>query len=641
MFAWPFSVHYSVSLFPCRHKKKKHRSSKNLSSEARVVVQSKQHDHHKDHQHKKRPQSMFDLPTYTSRADRSQSSSPLGKGSPRHARRYTVPDIKMGLSQLSKKERRKLERAMSPLQDVEEGGTKPSKKQKKVQRNRDRDDKTDLRQSTRHPMLADISRSMSIAGVPKEYKPNGTDYPDFMPQRSVTESLNPSMYRPGVQALPQDILRRTNSDAHLTLGLVNGHKERRCPPERKQFYRQLLKSIKFYGINTTVTNRLETPTPTPHRHHSENLSTVNPYSPQMDKLWMELQAYLRDKNPEQYEEWLFFNQGNVEKVLNKIMYFSCSGASCLQSVHSLTMPSREGYESLHSSYSSPVLQRAGAEGASRLGGHFAQTPLRKEAELLCQTSIAEAEVREGVGDQGDTDSHEPAEEADTSELEHSSTSLCRIHHSNFLTPLQHRALKEVDRILAELDEIESYFVNRKKMGDEHQKCRTMFFKRRVSALILWQKIMHGLAENLCQLCNWLGAEVLLPDICSDTMPLSAEGEGDETFNGGEMTQSSHSIVPEHVATPDVVECGSPKSPKVKRVRAQFSVGTPDSEEGDVVNNLPSCSIRPPMCRADSNILRLVSRDSSHHEPYREFVSRALKRKGITFTVTVSSLAHLS
>ena len=154
------------------------------------------------HESKRCPHSVFDIPTYASTLDREQSSSPVPQSSsPKHSRRYTIPDVKVGSMS---KERWHLQRTLSPLHASEDSTAKVNKKQKKVQRSRDRNDKTDLLQPSRPPMLADIPPcSMSITGEASQYCPpsnGGTDYTDFMPQRSVTESLNPSMHCRALEA---------------------------------------------------------------------------------------------------------------------------------------------------------------------------------------------------------------------------------------------------------------------------------------------------------------------------------------------------------------------------------------------------------------------------------------------------------
>ena len=671
---------------------------RNLSIEARVMVPHSRHHHETSNsssssssggtnssKQRNRPQSMFNFPTYASISDHTHSDHTHSSSPRHHARRHTVHDVKAGGGK-SKKERRQFQRAFSPQHASEEGAAKTKKKIKSVQRSKDRDDKSSFLQApssssttTRPPLLADTPRSASISIS----HPHGADYTDYMPQRSVTESLNPSMYRRGSEmeflAHGKARVRRTNSDAHLASVAVGGMaggggaRERRCPPERKQFYRHFIKSIKLFGINAMVASRLETPAQ-PHlpRHHSANLAQANPFGPTMERLWLEIQAYLRFKTPDQHEQWMFFNSAHVGKVLNRIIHFTCSGVDTCQSVGgmaSLSVPNREGYEPLHGSHSSPVLRRE-SEGGGVNGGQGNGRIPSVEAWQRRHEQAARRELVKAVATPP-ADAHattEPLleeveeEETNVSEQATEQSTCCKTQHDEFLTLLQRRALGEVDCVLSELDQVESCFMNRKRMGDEHQQYRTVFFKRRVCALVLWQKVTHGLAETLCQLCEWLGTSVLLPEICFYSPPAGApppaSDEGVVEEEGGVFLASGSTASMGSIRTASPPK--SPKSPSMTRFKPQFSVGMPEESEGEeevgVVNNVsrpplhphPLTSVaRPPQVTSQVSVARTESSSGqsattlqrlfsqqSQHEHYREFVSRALKRKGITFTVTV-------
>lgn len=635
-----------------------------MSQEARVIVaRSKQET-------KGRPRSMIDFPSTL------ECVSPTTEknSSPRHSRRHTIPDVKMELSRLTKKERRHLQRALSPQLSSEDGGAgtpKANKKLKKLQRGKDRDDKTDFLQesapSSRNPMMAEISRTASVGGDIT----GGKEYLDFIGHRHVTESLNPS----AIHRVESDIerrrerLRRTNSDLHITLG--GGSKERRCPPERKQFYRQYIKSIKFYGISSTAANRMETPAPSHMpRFHSENLAMSNPYSPKMERLWSELQAYLRDKSPEVYEQWMFFNQASVDRVLRKVLHYSCTDVDCTQSLTSLRLPSREGYEPIHGSYSTSslgVLKKAGtARGAGyleALGAGMLREAGPPYAAEVCPVNGAGTPSNLFVPSECGLQwcvIREPMQcgvqvSAQGSDPELSKSGGCKVEYKNFLSILQQRALTEVDQLLCELDEVECLFMNRKQIGDGYPTYRTKFFKRRVCALNLYHKVTHGLAENLCQLSNWLGVAVLLPDICLDTPTASPN-----TCRRSEPSSSSSLQPP---LSPSSIgrlssSCmasegsGPPQSPLTSSIRLQFLVGSPDdpadflTQSGSETSQVPQgIVVQVPgsdggsMSSGSSVIkLRKLKSQESRQDVYREFVSRALKREGIAFTVTVSRVS---
>ncbi len=575
---------------------------------------------------------MINISTTTS-SKHKDINSQVNDDSPKHSRRNTVHNVS-----LNKKERRhQRHRTVSPtLSNEDSSGSQKSKKQKKILRGKDRDDK--LLQPEPLPAVGSkhsgLSRAASIGGSEVEYRTPAVMTSDYlMPQRSVTESLNPYHQRKGEELREQGRIRRTNSDAQYILGSLNGVKERRCPPDRKQFYRQFIKSIKFYGINSTAANRMETPAPS-HvpRFHSENLASSNPYSPIMDKLWLEIQAFLRDRTPEQHEEWLFFYQ-RVDQVLNKIIYYSCSCPSSTQSVKTLCMPSREGYEALHGSYSSPVLTRRKDSVTRDISAvvartHFTPTrPPEEQPPMPHQPQLPQGEAPPTASEEltnGEIDS--------TTEQTH--TESCTVEHHSFLSSLQQKALREVDELLQDLDEVELLYMNRRRMGDEHPKYRTTFFKRRVAALILWHKVTHGLAEKLCQLSNWLGVAVLFPDICVDVSTINEVGVVEA--EGVELVNPACSVV-----------CPkSPKSPRVTNLIPQFSVGSPDI---DVEESLSKIRSGLPQIVTQSSVAtlsessssqsatalqRLFSQDS-RHDSYREFVSRVLKRKGIAFAVSVS------
>lgn len=640
-------MHLPFSPSLCRTKKKsKYKGGRNLSCEARVVIANNKQELNKH------PHSMCDFSTLEQGHAPAATPSPAPPPS-HHSRRHTIHEVKViELGHMTKKEKRQYQRTLSPQQNSEEdsgnpGTPKATKKQQKVQRSKDRDDKHRLPVGGGVSQGLDISRAHSegsrIATAPLYIRRDDTDH-TFIP-RHVTESLNPMMHRRvseagGLCSSPgggHERLRRTNSDVHVNMG-----PERRCPPERKQFYRHFIKSIKHFGINSAAASRMETPAPSHMpRFHSENLASSNPYSPLMEKLWMELKAYLLDRSTDHHKEWLFFNQGSVEKTLSKIIHYSCSSPDVTQSICSLSMPSsREGYKVLQSSYSSPTLGHRAAVAAEQIAGSPPKM-LRVNVGVVSTAPTA-------------TDDPQPSANLESLVVEDtqpdlSEHAMCKTQHHEFFSVIQRLAVREVDCLLKELDDIETLFMNRRRMGDDHPKYRTFFFKHRVCALNLWQKVMHGLAENLCQLSTWLGTPVLLPGICLDSSPSAAAAFADTASalappspldSSSEVPPFLSSTSTEMLRVVDSSSCivserppTCPRSPLVTSLRPKFSVGTQDGDSDEVDSPAGSCN-GGETPRQPSIVSAAGTECSSDH--YREFVSTALKRKGITFTVTVST-----
>ena len=624
-----------------------------------------------------RPVSMVDFPLTV---EGTNSDSPSSR---RHrSRRHTIPDVRTELCHLSKKDRRSLQRALSPQLSSEDGAArtpKASKKLKKVQRGKDRDDKSGLLQaapgSPRPPLMPEMSRTASVGADIT----GGNDYLDFIGNQSVADSLNPSaMQRKGSSNLERrrEMLRRTNSELYTSLG--GGSNERRCPPERKQFYRQFIKSIKFFGISSTTANRMEVPTPSHMpRFHSENLAMSNPYGPKMERLWLELQAYLRDRSPDAYEEWTFFNQTNVDRVLKKILHYSCTDVDATQSLTSLRLPARAGYEPLHGSYSTPsfgILKKPGtirgdlqealgavtrketgqpepAEMCSVNGGDMA-TPANRFflpggglQWCMIREPVRQCEVSQCTTTQGSN----RVQGTDQDQGPPESNSCCKVGYQDFLLPLQQRALMEVDRLLCELDEVECLCMNRKRMGDDHPTYRTKFFKRRVCALNLYHKVTYGLADNLCQLSEWLGVPILLPDICMESPVESPEINRRADPCGTYLQPPLSPLSPARLrVTAGSEGSAPPQSPLATSLRPQFLVGSPDDSsdfftrsgsETPLDVSMPKVfagDARSTLSSESAAKLHRLKSQESRQDPYREFVSRSLKRKGIAFLVTVSS-----
>ena len=646
---------------------------------------------------------------------RKHSSSGSSTGGSSHESHKGVasnePNVEQG-HPLSKKEKKKLARALSPPQVQVPEDAKFNKKHQKIQRIKDRDEKKGFLQPKMNSSIPDISRSLSegssaVSLSREQISTRATDYTDSRTATpghhfnydldsafpgggiAVTESLNPYLYRRGSGGVSSSAasdssrarVRRTNSDAQFfpNVGVVPS--ERRCPHERKQFYRQFIKNLKYYGIRS-VTGRLEPPgnsTVSRFQSHSVNFGSTIPLDPKTEKIWLGIRSKLKNCAPyKDYEEWLFFYQNEVERILRKILNFCFTGLGAEDSMVQASTHTK----GIHSSISSPQLLRSSKTGAhgSEAKGRTGQV-MSGLARIHRQASMDGCNDGCGPGDdQVDFCEALPnSAECESAKLEESpsvSSSLggvvpeehnpCKVSHHEHLSLVQQKALSIVTELLKELDEVESLYINRKKMGGLHHVYVTKFFKRRVCALILWQKVTHGLADNLCRLSNWLGAEILLPDVCKDpplhptpstSYPASPSSSAKTIIfqvpnpaAGIPHTQpiSTNSSL-HQIHEEEVIYSGTgqvPPSPLSSSFRAQFSVGSPvegEGEEGHLARSLHSASETTEQAMSitsgpfDSSILQ---RRMAHHqvsvlEPYREFVSGALKRTGLSKTTKVS------
>ena len=606
---------------------------------------------------------------------------------------------------------------------------KSSKKLKTILRTKDRDEKKDFLLVNSNALsttpILDVSRSLSegntalsfammerVGGTTADialHTDNNNPFCAPFNGGQVAQSLN--LYRRDTvgdnigifqnnHRGGRSCLRRTNSDAQFTLGLLqNKPNERRCPPDRKQFYRQFIKSIKDYGIKGVAASRLETPSPTPlSRFHSVDLAATNPFSPTMQNLWIELRAYLKDREPKAHEEWLFFNQHIVEKVLHKILHFHFSleiddiGAV---SAHLLKV----GYEPVQDKTSSQVLHCISKvqEHEREVGGEDDHFPFegRKEREeasgrdvgvgvdgidyATCSIPSRSGVLRKCVKQQDclaiacSTDREEPSSSFSHNLEDFLEYCPDKLTYRYYLSFLQIKALSDVDKLMEELDKVESLYMNRKRMGDEYPTYRTLFFKRRVSALILWHKVTYGLAEDLCRLSDWLGTVIARPELCRDPStplhpPSSSSPSSSVTTTAISMSlnnstsdaaQSPTSIPFSTSNTTHQMQACSydrfssslyftpplspnstntPYSPTHTSSPQQHDNNLADSVQGD---SKPTSQV-PVTFKVSSSAN--LSTDAAHqqpltqqgtlHEPYRDFVSGSLKRKGLDTTTKV-------
>jgi len=576
--------------------------------------------------------------------------------------------------------------------------TKSSKKKHKMQRMRDHDEKF------LHPNPMDISRSLSEDVSSSAIGLNGmndvdTTEPDaasLLRRRgsnlsedalsngvSVTESLNlhhlqrrdSGALSAGLKVPSRGRVRRTNSDAQF-FSSDAVQRERRCPHERKQFYRQFTKNLKLYGIRSAA-NRMEASGShgvLKYHSHSVISSSGVLVNPKVEKIWLEIRSKLKSCNPHKdYAQWLFFKQPDIDAVLRKVVHFCFTGLGAEDAPLQRTRVD----EAFHSSLSSPVLHSKSKAGQKQSGDMKERGKL-PASKLLCvrrQSSLDESCIEEAINFAASS-ATEPAEAEPSNQLTSSvasilgaspdETSTCKVHHREYLSLLQRKALSSVTELLDELGEAESYYMNRRNMGDKHHIYCTLHFKRRVCALILWQKVTFGLAEILCRLSNWLGTEILLPDVCKDPppQPLSSPLVDPFTSAGsvasvgpGLVTSSGSSF--RHVPAEGRGGANEDLSASPLKVQAQFSIGPveegeeeeEEEEEEDErasTEEYPSGSLHSyggttilntSLSSSHSDVTvqpRTIVHQASVLEPYRDFVSRSLKRTGLSKTTKVST-----
>ena len=485
-------------------------------------------------------------------------------------------------------------------------GSKTSRRKRKMdtkKRKKDRDEK--VKQNERLPSVSSAD-ALRVTGP--------VDMPDFsggdrhMAALIVTDEssfLTSSLQVGHFQSLSgssvsRTRVRRAQSDAHL-LGSLGGSEERQniyCPPERKQFYRNFLKALKYSGI--TARSRIDTSPPgMPHvaRLHSENLALENPYGPMWEQIWLELQAYLRDHTPDAHKEWLFYQAERVDHAVTRINNFEL-------------MYSNDPQRSLN-----PALFAASDRDSYE--------PIGTPAVASSLPPSFQDDVTVTGEKKPSSETYTQQDSVDSKSGSDSTTSVCHCTKEQFLSQLQIVALEKVSELLTNLEAVEALYPNRKRMGEEHQKYRTQMFKRRVEALTLWEKVTVGLASKLCSLSKWIGSVVVCPGVCYEASRIRADS--------GRLGKAASSF--EANVSMDI-----PNSPKSPRLKAQFSVGSP--EQDDLQQSLTSRSLRRLQSTSVSrtysstNSSATLQRFFSNYQaalsgPYRSFVDRGLKIKGLT------------
>ena len=568
---------------------------------------------------KRRPQSMVTISP--------QISVEHGGPEPGHSplRRHTVHEVKEKGHHRTRRRGSGGSSGSGYLSPQGEEGTKTARRKRKQdakKRTMDRDEKVQmqherLRSNSSLPLVNDIRITAPIdmpdfsGGLDNGSEPHATNLSAVRDDESfLTSSLQPHhIHSLTGNSYSRIKVRRAQSDAHLLLGSLGSSEERQniyCPPERKQFYRNFLKALKYSGI--TARTRVDiSPPGIPHiaRLRSENLALENPYGPVWEQIWLELQATLRDHTPAVHREWLFYQSERVDQVLTRITNFELQDCNDVQKNLNqmfFAASDRDSYE--------PIGTPA---PTSSLPPSF-------------QSKDDDATV---VADSESACAHQDSVESKSGS--ESSSTTCQCSQEQFLSPVQMTALTSVNELLAQLDRVETFYPNHRRMGDEHPKYRTVMFKRRVETLTLWAKVTVGLASKLCSMSSWLGVPVTKPEVCYEV-------DRRRTHSSG----VGRSPVP-----PDgSMLVGSPKSPKSPKFKAHFSVGSPGSaEQDDLQQSLSSRSLRRLQSSSHSacwthssttssaTLPRLFSNYQAALEdnrgPYRPFVDRGLKKKGLT------------
>ena len=439
-------------------------------------------------------------------------------------------------------------------------------------------------------------------------------------------------------------MRRARSDAHLLNG---NHREERhhvCPPERKQFYRQILRRIK-----STARHRNEPTQGGVHhisRLRSEDLALGNPFGPMWEQLWQEIQMYLGDMARSEYEQFKYKVGEQIENIVARISRFKVGSTSPAKEEHLLDRTKVDpAKDTIHA-----VVKRLSfhfadsADSADLSSGRESSGTLMGEGEdasLGGRGRMNSCEAR-SIANQDDSVERGGVEAAASSSSSITTASATgkalksRYCFEQFLSPDQLTALDEVDRLLDEMYTLESRYPNRSRLGEGHPHYNDLLFKVRHAALVLWFKVTTSLADKLCTLSVWLEVPVVIPDLCQG----GCRGEGHMTI--GEAANA----VSFELNSPQL----SPKSPRVTR---GFVLGTSDSGS----ENTPTSSLNrshgfPLRCDSidvtkslspllgqmggsiDVTKSILSSQLDQNAGPYRSFVNRGLKRKGLTYTVEV-------
>ncbi len=474
----------------------------------------------------------------------------------------------------------KLCKVASPTHSTLDDDQRVKKRRRKQLRKQERDSKSSLNQETLSPIPKLIHTHSSVDLI---------DYTPSSDNDLLTASLQTSLlvaWRESTNSLKAESSRprRVQSDFSITSQALD--ERQYCPPDRKKFYRSFINTLKHSKIShmTRPHNEAVPMNPVLHvaRMRSENLAMENPFGDVWEHIWLELKAYLSDKEPELYEEWRFYEAHHIEGVLRQVIDFR--------------MPTIDPVLSLNSAF-------LGVEDEAQRG------------RSIKQVSFSE-EVTRGQDDHASPDCSLCPQDSVSSE----ESSTVKYELCDFLSQQQLAAKRHVCSLLQELEDIEYLFPNRRKMGDEYANYRTLNFRRRVGALVLWAKVTCGLANKLCSLSTWLGVQVELRDVCNTP------------------DQSEYDVVHPPLTNNEAEVSGilvtSPKSPSNRRAR--FTLHSQSSDDDQ--NPLTHQSSIGRSTNSTSTLQRLFSNYQSvldNQGPYREFVNRGLKKKGLNYFMNVS------
>ena len=543
-------------------------------------------------------------------------------------------------------------------QTLEENISKSSKKKRKQEakkRKQDRDDKSSLQQER----IGSVASISSVTELTVKFDDSDIDGDTYSGASKSPSYLTASLRVPSLR----DDIRRVQSDAHLASLPVQGSQERQyCPPDRKKFFRNFVKALQYSGISSGPRNRMDSaPIGVHHvsRMHSENLALANPFGKLYEGIWLELQAYLHDRTPEEHQEWLFFKDSFVDQVLNRIIDFKMAGINPAQSLNCTQL--YNGYESLNSVHSTPILSSLAHNPVS---GRLNFDEMTAEGNKDQPSSSSQLASGEGYDEPDTTTPCKGCAVEDQSKLPHQESVESKSSHEStgkfdpkaFLSVIQLSAIEKVGLLLNELEQVEGLYPNKKRMGDEHSKYRTPNFKRRIRALTLWLKVTDGLASKLCSLSSLMGVAVSSPDVCQDFDQLAPEIIG-RSVSAPLRTRSNSASnrSPQLLRRQDSREPGGiirlsgspPKSPKSPKFKLKFDIGPPE-EDADVLQSISVTSLKRQMSTpssvtrtySSSNSTTTLQRLFSNYQsglnegPYRVFMNKMLKRKGLKYVVKV-------